>query len=322
MRPQELSFLVIFDAIMTEGSITRAAARLSMTQPAVSNAVSRMRSRWKDDLFVRDGRQIHPTSFAVSLWQQIRDPLRDLGEAITPETFDPATAKRTFRVCAVADAVVDATWCALRHIIESEAPGVNIHTFPYHLDETERILVNAEVDLIVGIAPPVDSVICTEHLYVPRHVCVMRHGHPLTRNPLTLAAFSAADHVLVSSMSCETTDATDRALARHGLRRRIAMTVHHFGLVPRVIADSDLIAVVPSTAIEHAIFAGDIAVYDPPVTIDPLAVASLWHKRRELEPGLVWLRAHVNRLMSGHAQAHAAELERRCFAARKLNAAR
>lgn len=304
MQTKELSLLMIFDAIMTEGSITRAADRLALTQPAVSNAVARMRDRWNDDLFVRDGKQIRATSFAEDLWQQIRHPLRDLKTAITLETFDPATTNRTFRICAVPDASVDSALCKLREIVEAEAPGIKVHTFPYHEDETQSILVNDRVDMVVGAMQPLGNMICTERLFVPQHVCVMRPDHALARKPLTLKGFSSADHVMVSFMSCEVSDLTDQALARHGLSRRIPMTVHHFGAVPGVICNSNLIAVVPSTAVERAIFAGELAVSVLPVEVTPTPIAAMWHKRQELDPGLTWLRGNVSQLISEYAKEH------------------
>lgn len=310
MQPQELNLLKIFDAIMTEGSITRAAERLAMTQPAVSNAVSRMRTRWKDDLFVREGRTIQPTSYAINLWQQIRGPLQTLEQAVTPDDFDPTIARRTFRVCAMFDATIDAAWANLRSLIETEAPGINIHTFPYHDGEVESILMNAEVDMVVGAVPPLDNVIHSEQLFVPDYVCVMRPNHPLSWGELTLDKFAAADHLLVSSMSCETRDITDQALRHHGLQRNIAMTAHHFSAVPQIIGQSDLIAVLPSTAIEQAIFSGDLVVMTPPIDIQPTPVVSLWHKRQELDSGLIWLREHVSRLIKEHAGRHGVELEK------------
>jgi DNA-binding transcriptional LysR family regulator len=145
----------------------------------------------------------------------------------------------------------------------------------------------------------------------------MRLDHPLTQGPLTLERFAVADHLLVSSMSCETTDIVDQALTQHGLSRHIAMTVHHVGLVSQIIRNSKLIAVVPSTMIEHAIFAGEVAVSDPPVMFSPTPVVSLWHKRQDLDPGLTWLRGYVNRLITEHAREHYAEFERRYCLAHK-----
>jgi len=126
MRPHELNLLVIFDVVMTEQSITRTAERLSMTQPAVSNAVARMRAAWNDELFVKDGRNIQATSYAKNLWEQIREPLFQLSKAIKPDKFDPDTAKRTFRI-AVSDVSLDSLWFDMRKLIEKQAPNINLH---------------------------------------------------------------------------------------------------------------------------------------------------------------------------------------------------
>ena len=318
MQPKELGLMVIFDAIMTEGSITRAAESLSITQPAVSNALARMRSRWNDELFVREGKKLRPTSFAINLALQISEPLKLLHGAISPENFDPATARRSFRICAVTDGVVDDAWCQLRRLIEAEAPGISLYTFPYHIDETEDILMEGKADMIVGHALPPSRLIHTEHLFVPRYVCIMRRDHPLGRGPLALDEFARADHLMVSSMSCETNDVVDQALAGHGLTRRITMTLHHYALAPKIVHNSDLIAVLPSTAIEDAILSGDVLAVEPPVAVSPTPFASLWHERQELDSGLRWLRRHVNGLIPKLAETHFANLKRRLARTPKL----
>ncbi|BDX06084.1 LysR family transcriptional regulator [Planctobacterium marinum] len=310
MRNQELNLLMVFDAIMTEGSITRAAERLSMTQPAVSNAVSRMRHVWKDELFIKEGRSIHPTLYARNLWSQIREPLQELSSAVAPESFNPATSKRTFRL-AVADAVVDIVWLPLRKIIEQEAPGINIHAIPYTIINGEQVLIDAEVDLVIGANNIEDpSVIRSEYLYTPKYVCIMRPGHPLAKANLTLEEFADAEHLLVS-LSGDITGYTDQVLAQHGLKRRIAMTVNHFSAVADLIAESDLISVVPPTTLEKAIFSGKLAVTKPPVDIQGAQLCSHWHKRQEKDGGLCWLRKHVNSMIKDHAERHFEELKKR-----------
>ena len=117
MRSQDLSLLVIFDAIMIEGSITRAAERLNLTQPAVSNAVGRMRAIWKDDLFTKDGRNIRPTLFAQNLWNQVRQPLKEIDDAINPKRFEASTSRRVFTIAAT-DLMIDMVWAELRQRIE------------------------------------------------------------------------------------------------------------------------------------------------------------------------------------------------------------
>ena len=310
MRTQELNLLMMFDAIMTEGSITRAAQRLAMTQPAVSNAVSRMRSLWKDDLFIKEGRNIQPTLFAQNLWLQIREPLQQLQDAVAPNEFDPATSTRTFRL-AVASAIVDISWAPLRAIIEKEAPSINIHAIPYTITNGEQVLEDAEVDLVVGTSNSNSPVILSEFLFNSAFVCIMRNGHPLAKPNLGIDEFADAAHLIVS-LSGDVTGYTDQALAQHGKKRRIAMSVNHFSSVPALIESSDLISVVPPTVVEEAIFSQRITAMLPPVEVPGTPVYSLWHKRQERDAGLIWLRNHVNRIIKEHADNHYKMLAKCC----------
>lgn len=296
MRPQELNLLMVFDAIMTEQSITRAADRLSMTQPAVSNAVSRMRTAWQDELFVKDGRNIRPTVYAQNLWDQIRRPLIELSDAVDSKSFEPATAKRTFKV-ALPDIVVDMVWTKMRSVIETEAPGVNLHAIPYTIVNAEQLLDDADVDMVVGALDLTPGQYRTEYLFSPYYILVMRHGHPLANSPVTLEQFVEADHLLVS-LSGDPHGDTDQALMELGLTRRVAMTVNNFSSVIKLVKHSNLISVVPFTAVSDAVMAREVAVTTPPVECMPKQASIIWHKRQDQDPGLQWLRGHFKRIIT------------------------
>lgn len=310
MRPQELNLIMIFDAIMTEGSITRAADRLSITQPAVSNALSRMRVAWKDELFVKDGRGIQPTVFAQNIWSQIRDPLRKLENAIDPGTFEPATANRTFRI-SIKDLFVDLTWLTLRKIVETEAPNINFHAIPNTLVNNEQLLNDAEVDMVIGAPLVMSNVIRSQHLLTPRFVCVMRHDHPLATKEFGIKEYLQAEHLLIS-VSGDTTGVVEPVLAQMGVSRRIAMTVNHYSAVVPLIKGSNLIATVPSMGIERAIINHELVVYQPPVEIPPVQVSLLWHKRQDNDAGLIWLRNHVTSIIKEKVEAHIRALDKCC----------
>ncbi|MCY7296626.1 LysR family transcriptional regulator [Alteromonas sp. a30] len=287
---------MVFDAIMTERSITRAAERLSMTQPAVSNALSRMRVAWKDELFVKDGRNIRPTGHAQNLWEQIKGPLGALSEAVDNKAFDPSTSQRTFRL-AVADMVVTMAWAPLRKVIETEAPGVNIHAIPYTLQSYERLLENAEVDMTIGLYDSASEVLRGDFLFSSNYVCVMRNDHPLAHADVSTEEFAAAEHLLVT-LSGEVTGYTDQVLSQHGLTRRIAMTMNHFANVEEIISQSNLIAVVPAGAVCDAIINGRLSAIKMPVELPTKQISMVWHKRQEKDGGLCWLRKHVKRIMA------------------------
>ncbi|BDX06178.1 LysR family transcriptional regulator [Planctobacterium marinum] len=294
MRTQELKLLVIFDVIMTEKSITLAAERLAMTQPAVSNAVSRMRVLWKDQLFVPDGRKIQPTSYANNFWDKVRDSLRNINQAIEPEEFEEGSAQRTFRV-ALPDIALDALWPDLRKLFEDEAPGLNLHAVPYTIASTKPVLDAADVDLVIGQGNRSLENICTEHLFDTSYVCVMRKGHPLTNKPLTIEAFSKADHLLIS-LSGDISSPVDQTLQQSGLTRRIAITVNSFSSAVPIIKKTDVIAILPTDLVHNHLDNNEIAVFHPPLDIPHSSISMLWHKRQSSDKGLIWLRNQIKRI--------------------------
>jgi DNA-binding transcriptional LysR family regulator len=294
MRPHELKLLVIFDVIMTEKSITQAAKRLSMTQPAVSNAVSRMRVLWKDELLVPDGRRIQPTTYANNLWGQVRDSLHHINQAINPEEFDAKSANRTFRI-ALPDIALDTLWLDLRKLFEKEATGLNLHAVPYTIARTKTILDAADVDLVIGQSNRSLDNICTEHLFDTSYVCVMRKEHPLTKRHLTIEEFSSAEHLLVS-LSGDISSPVDQALQQLGLTRRIAFTVNSFSSAVPIIKESNLIAILPTDLIHKYLAGGELAITLPPLDIPHSSISMLWHKRQSADKGLLWLRKHIKQI--------------------------
>ena len=288
MRPQELSMLIVFDAVMAEGSITRAADRLSMSQPAVSNTVAKMRATWKDEIFIKKGRNIQPTLFSTNLWSKIQTPLNEISNAIDPTVFDPATSTRTFYVGA-ADVLIDLAWADLRKIIENEAPGINVYARPYTINNGMKLLENSEVDIAIGVPGMMShESINTELLYHSRFICVMRQGHPLEKQAFTLDRFLNAEHLFVS-LSGDPHGQLDAELMKQGLKRRIAMTVNHFSAIVPLLVETDLISVVPSHAVIKGINDGLINAFKLPIEVEPLAITLFWHKRKQADSGLMWL---------------------------------
>ena len=294
MRPQELKLLVIFDAIMTEKSVTQAAERLSMTQPAVSNAMAKMRVLWKDELFVPSGRKIQPTTYAKNVWEKVRDSLHNINHAIKPEEFEAKSARRTFRV-ALPDIALDTLWINIRQLFEKEAPGINLHAVPYTIACTKPMLDNADVDLVIGQSNRSLDNICTEHLFDTSYVCVMRKNHPLAGHRLSVEDFSSADHLLVS-LSGDISSPTDQALQQLGLKRRIAMTVNKFSSAVPIIKQTDLIAILPTDLLHSHLDCNELSIGHPPLDIPHSSISMLWHMRQTKDKGLFWLRSHMKQI--------------------------
>jgi DNA-binding transcriptional LysR family regulator len=201
----DLNLLRVFDAVMTEHNLTRAANRLAMTQPAVSNALRRLRDALDDELVIRTAHGVKPTARADELWPTVRKALSDLEEAVAPNNFDLTTVRTTFRM-AMADATAVLWLPELMKCIENEAPGVDVRMVPLTTRDPRPMLLRADIDLAIGIFPGVaaqlsgatDTPVRHDRLYSGHYVCVMRKDHPLADKELTLDAYCDANHLLMS----------------------------------------------------------------------------------------------------------------------------
>lgn len=294
MRNQELNLLHVFGTIMTEGSISRAADRLGLTQPAVSTAVSRMRVVWSDPVFVRRGRQIEPTSYALSLWDQIRDPLYQLTSALDTAKFEPVTARRTFRV-AVTDLILELIWPSLVCELKRCAPGVDLHAVPFAPNTVVQNLREANVDLAVGLFQEHEPSLRSIWLFDTGYVLAMRANHPLSFQDVDLQRFVSAEH-LMASMSGDSNGVVDQALRQQGLERRVAVTVNHFSAMHELLSRSDLIATVPEMVTSDCRFCSGMVFRELPVEIEPTSLYLAWHTRHDRDSGIVWMRNQIERV--------------------------
>ena len=302
-RTLDLNLLRVFDQVMAERNLTRAARNLAMTQPAVSNALNRLRDAVGDKLVTRSGYGVEPTVRALALWPAVADALRQLEASLTPGNFIAATAVNTF-VLAMADATAAELMPGLVAIIEADAPGVSIRVLPLTTRDPRPLLDAGEIDLAVGFFPAVladltaqsqsGGMAAFEHqrLYDGEYVCVMRRDHPLATGPFTLKRFCAAHHLLVS-FSGRPFGFVDEALVSLGQRRRIVLTVNQFFTAGRVVAGSDLLTVLPRHFVAVTGMADTLVIRDLPLEMPPVHVDSLWHRRQMQRSDHAWLRLAV-----------------------------
>jgi len=291
MSKTDLNLMVIFDAILQEQSVSIAAQRLSMTQPSVSNALSRRRHVFKDPLFIKDGRGIKPTPFANSLWLQISSSLNTISDVVSPKKFVPHYAKRTFRI-ALTDGMVSLLWVELRKVIEQTAPHINIHAVPYTTMNAEGLLMNAQVDLIVDYVPDLGRNVQRQHLCNNHFVALMSPKHPLADQAFDLKALTTSDNLLVS-LSGDASGIVDIKLAEKKLTRRIAMTTNNFSNAISLIKQTSLLCVLPyPVAFEH-VQDGSLIAKSMPIDIPPAEISMAWHNRSNRDVGLIWLRETI-----------------------------
>ncbi|MFM2400251.1 MAG: hypothetical protein RL341_2408 [Pseudomonadota bacterium] len=296
-RTLDLNLLRVFDAVMAENSLTRAAQALSMTQPAVSNAVARLRDALADPLFIRNAHGVTPTPRAQRLWPQVREALAQLRDAIEPPAFDAATSRANFRL-AMADATAALIMPPLVTAVVNAAPNVNLRVLPLTTRDPRRLLEDGEVDCAVGyfpsasaalVAQGADAAFRHQRLYESRYMCVMRRGHTLAQQELTLDAFCAAQHLLVS-FSGRPFGFVDEALAALNRQRRILLTVNQFFTAGRVVAQTDLLTVLPETFFEVTGYSGELVMRPLPFAISDVHVDVFWHRRNDRVPAQQWLR--------------------------------
>ena len=305
-RTLDLNLLRVFDEVMAERSLTRAARNLSLTQPAVSNALRRLRDTLGDELVVRDGQGMAPTPRALALWPTVREALRQLQASLSPSGFEPATASTTF-VLAMADATAAELMPGLIDTLEREAPGVAMRVLPLTTRDPRKLLEEGGADLALGYFPAaladltaraqVGKGVAFAHLrlYDGQYVCVMRRGHPLASGPLTLTRFCNARHLLVS-FSGRPFGFIDEALASLGRKRRVVLTVNQFFTAGRVVANSDLLTVLPRHFVGVTGIAHQFVLRELPFAVPTVHVDALWHHRFEADPAHVWLREHLQAL--------------------------
>lgn len=300
-RTLDLNLLRVYDAVVTEGSITRAAERLSMTQPAVSNALKRLRDSLSEDLLTRTPKGVKATPHGQALWVEVRAALAQLRAAIEPDVFVPTQDVVTFQL-AMADATAAVMLPPLVARIEAEGALTQLVTVPLLTRDPHHMLEHGDVDFAVGYFPQLmprllgdggdQSVLRSRRLSESRYVCVMRRHHPLAAGELTLEAYCEARHVRVS-FSGRGRGLVDQALANLGRSRHIAITVNQFFTAARVVANSDLLTVLPRGFLPVAGYGDRLVACELPFVAGGVHVDAVWHLRNDTRAAHNWLIAHL-----------------------------
>lgn len=291
----DLNLLVIFDAVMTELNVTRAAEQLCMTQPAVSNALKRLRRVVNDDLFIKVPNGVRPTAKATEMWLPIREALTQIRQTLQPPPFEPASSAASFTL-AVTDYIATSTLSLLllpmMRRLEQSAPNINLRFMPQKNIDAPALLDQGDIDIALGMFPNPGVRFRTYTLLTDQYECFMRCDHPLAKGKLTLKKFAQAKHLLVS-LTGEPTDFVDRLLEEKGLKRRIALTVGQFGLAPVVIANSDLIGTLAARRVKNSEQKDKLHVAPLPIDVEPKTIKIMWHERNQHNPVHGWLRSLI-----------------------------
>lgn len=292
----DLNLLVAFDALLAEGSVTRAAERVGIGQPSMSHALGRLRRLFKDELFVRAPDGVRPTPRALALADPIRVALSAIqGTLLQEGGFDPAEAERTF-VLGMPDSIELALLPRLLAHLEAEAPKVRVRVRAIDRFEVLEQLDRDRLHLAVsGLLTEGAVHHKRRRLYGIDYLCLYDPARLPLVPPLTLEDYVAVPHVL-GSLRGDAHGVVDDALAPLGLRRTIAVTTPHFAAVPFHLKEARLLSTVPQPAARLFAERFDLAISPVPVALPDVDVSMLWHASYDHDPAHRWLRGTVARL--------------------------
>ena len=290
IRDIDLNLLVAFDALFDERSVTRAADRLALTQPAVSGMLKRLRHLFSDELFVRTSHGILPTPRAETLAGPVKDLLARAQDLITPESFDPATAETTFKLCGsdyMQSVVISPVVAELR----KRTPRARVSVFPRQETGIPDLLARGVIDLLITSSdyalPDLPSrLLCRE-----RFVCVARKDHPLKTGQISMEQLCEFDHLLVTLTGGSFEGMVGEMLADLGHHRRVAISVPTFPMLFDLLGTDDFLAFVPEQLVRNRDH--DLKVFDVEVTLPLFDIVANWHPRVSGDARHNWLRDFV-----------------------------
>ena len=292
----DLNLLVVFDAIYRLRNLTTAGRTLGLSQPAMSHALDRLRSNFKDPLFVRMPRGLQPTPLATDLAPALMEGLGTIRGGLERRTFDPAQSTRIFNL-GMGDIAEVTQLPRLVRELRATAPHVTLHTTQIPGPRLRDALGDGEVDMATGYYEPGAG--CRDvTLYEGEYACVLRADHPHIGARLTVKQYKAAEHILVAPQGpSHHAQDIERALTSRTINARIAVRISNFHGVMALVTSSDLIATIPNRLAQSMTQFANIKVLPPPIPLPKTKVSLYWHERFHREPGNEWLRGVYIKLL-------------------------
>ena len=289
----DLNLLLVVATVLEEGSATRAAARLHVGQSAVSNALKRARELFDDPLVVRQPHGLTPTPHAAALSGPLRAWLEEARRLVArAPSFDARTTTRSFAIACV-DAMTITLVPALLRVLRRSAPAASLRVLTLDRMIAGDGLAQGEIDLLIGLPPVIPPGHAAELLFRDPMRCIVPRGTPA----LTLERFAQMPHVELALFG-ETDDTVDRALARRGRSRRIAVAMPHFAAIPLAVVETGGVATLARRVAESFAAGLPLDVMRPPVPLPELEIRQLWHRASEHDPAHAFLRRCVREAAS------------------------
>lgn len=313
IREIDLNLLVAFDALIQEGNVTRAGFRIGLSQSSMSHALTQLRKLLGDPLFVRTRTGMEPTAFAQQISTAVSRSLALFQAGLDgAHTFDPLASTRTFQLL-LSDIGEIAYLPRLLARLKTDAPGVNLRALVQPRERYRAMFESEEADLAIGFLPGLQDGFYQQRLLSDSYVCIARSDHPRVGDALSLDQFLREFHVMVepggsryerATAHSSTTTLIEHHLSERGLRRRVAMRVPHFVVVPIIVQSTDLLAIVPSYLISSMKLSDGLKVLPLPFDAPGFDVKQFWHKRNHHDAANRWLRKTVAELFAASRPRH------------------
>jgi DNA-binding transcriptional LysR family regulator len=292
----DLNLLVTLETLLVEQNVSKAAARLHLSQPAVSAQLSRLRDVFDDPLLIPAQRGMTPTAKAIELLDPLRQALDQVRATLTTHrNFEPAKAKLTVAI-ACTDYLQAAVVKPLVVALRTRSPGVRIALRNLDMQQLETQMARGDVDLALMTPEVAPQSLRTRHLFDERYVLIGRRNHPRLRDGLTVEEFAQLEHVIVSLVGGGFVTPVDNALATLGHGRNVVLSAASFLFVPEIVSQSDFVALVPERLVRDS--DEMLKVIDCPFPVEGFAVGMVWHERSHGHSGQRWIREAIVSLIN------------------------
>ena len=291
----DLNLLVVFNQLLIDKRVSKTAETLGVSQPAISNALARLRKLCGDELFLRTQAGMAPTPYAEQLAEPIAYALGVIHSALNQRTsFDPATSDRAFTI-GMTDIGEIYFLPALMDALAKEAPRVTVSTVRNTAVNLKDEMEAGHVDVAIGLLPQLKAGFFQRRLFKQRYVCMFRKGHRLDKRRISLKEFSIADHVVVVSAGTGH-GKVDELLERAGVQRKVRLTVPHFVAIGHIVSNTDMVATVPERFAQRAAGPFGLAYLPHPAALPEIAINLFWHAKFHKDAANQWLRGLIVRL--------------------------
>jgi DNA-binding transcriptional LysR family regulator len=292
LKDIDLNLLLVFRELLTERRVSAVARKLELSQPAISNALIRLRRLLGDELFLRTSKGMEPTPYAMQLAEPIAYALSTIHNSLNQRaSFDPATSDRKFTI-GMTDIGEIYFLPKLMDVLARLAPNVSISTVRNTAVNLRDEMEAGHVDIAAGLLPQLKAGFFQRRLFRQSYVCMFREGHALDKRKVTLKDFAEAEHVVVISGGTGHAK-VDESIERKGVHRNVKLTVPHFVAVGHILSTTDMIATVPERYARECLTPFRLKYVKHPVALPDIGINVFWHAKYHKEPGNQWLRGVV-----------------------------